>query len=136
VSLAGALQEMAAALQPVAAEIDGLQITAGYRPNPTPPSIDIYPATPFQEGAGFGVGSKRVRWIVRARVTTIDIDAANLLLLRLLDVDDPASVEAALQNVAVLSTDGGGTVTGFAVYNDDPSREILGVTWDGMEMFL
>jgi hypothetical protein len=135
-SLVDALSDMAAALEPLTLEVEGLQITAGFQPNPTLPSIDIYPATPFQHGAGFGVGSKLVRWVVRARVSTADVPSANLTLLRLMDPNDPASVEAALavDQTAVLGNDG--AVSGFVQFTDDAGRDMLGVSWDGMEMYV
>lgn len=135
-TLQEAVNAMAAALAPLAGEIDGLQITPYWNPNPSPPSIDLYPDAPFQTGAGFGVGQKLVRWVVRARVSTADLQAATATLLRLMDPADAASVEAALAagDTAVLGNDG--TISGFTQFADDPGREILGVTWNGMEMFL
>ena len=50
-----AIAEMVAALETISAEIPELQVTGYWNPNPTPPSIDIYPGDPSQEGAGFGV---------------------------------------------------------------------------------
>ncbi len=135
-TLLEAADAMAAALEPLTLEIDGLQITPYWNPNPSPPSIDFYPDSPFQTGAGFGVGSKLVRWVVRARVSTADLVAATSTLLRLMDPSDPASVEAALaaDDTAVLGNDG--TISGFGQFADDASRELLGVTWNGMEMFV
>jgi hypothetical protein len=133
VSAPDELQAIADALAPLTGQIDGLQIVAGWTNNPTPPAIDVYPDTPFQIGSAFGVENKWNRWIVRARVTTIEPAAATLTLLRLLDVTDPASVEAALAAADfVLPNDG--SVSGFEQYGDDPSRELLGVTWKGLVM--
>ena len=46
-------------------------MTPYLQPNPTPPSIDIYPGDPFQSGAGFRDGDTEF-WTVRARDTTAD----------------------------------------------------------------
>jgi hypothetical protein len=128
VTLDEALTEMVDALDPLTVEIPGLQITRYFNPVPTPPSIDIYPADPFQTGSGFGVGQKRVHWTVRARVSTADPAAASGLLLRLLDTQDPASVEAALADAgAEVGNDD--TVSGFRTFTDDPTSELLGCEW-------
>ena len=134
VRLDDAVDEMVMALSTVAEAIPGLQVYPGFTQVPTPPAIDIYPdPAGFQVGAGFGVGDKRVYWIVRARVNTADMQAANDLLLRLLDTEDVASVEAALADVAVVGNDG--MVSGFTVYGDDQVGELLGCQWR-MEMFV
>jgi hypothetical protein len=70
---------------------------------------------------------------VRARVSTADPLSASQTLLRLLDVNDPASVEAALQDVAAVPNDG--TVSGFVRFTDDPSGDLLATQWR-MEMFV
>jgi hypothetical protein len=136
VTLEDAVAAMAAALEPLRDEIPELQIYPYMNNNPTPPSIDIYPAEPFQEGAGFGVGEKQVRWTVRARVSTNDPESASLLLLRLLDCGHAASVEQALAGngagpVAVVPNDG--QVSGFRVYDSDTG--VIGAQWE-MVMFV
>src|SRR4029077_1067350 len=95
-SLAEQMEEIAAALEPLTSEISGLQVYAFLNMNPTPPSIDVYPGDPFQTGAGYGVGQSQVFFTVRGRVSTADEEAGTRLLLRMLDPNDPASVEAAL----------------------------------------
>lgn len=127
VRLPDAVQEMVAALSPVADAIPGLQVYGYGTGSPTPPAIDIYPATPFQQGAGFGVGEKQVFWTVRARVNAADPQAAFELLLRLLDTEDEASVEAALADVAQVPNDG--EVSGFTVFTDDRAGDIIGAIW-------
>ena len=124
------VQAIAAALQPLTGEIDGLQIYPYWNGNPSPPSLDVYPGEPFQAGAGFGVGSKRVWFTVRARVSTADSEAASRLLLRLLDPGDPASVEAALavDQLAVID-DTNGLVSGFRRYTDDAAGDMIGCEW-------
>jgi hypothetical protein len=135
VTLQEAVDAMTAALQPLTVEIPELQIYGYWNRNPTPPSIDIYPGEPFQEGAGYGVGDKRVYWTVRARVSVADQEAGTRLLLRLLDTNDAASVEAALadQDVAVIGSDG--SVSGFRTYSDVGDTDMLGAEWR-VEMFV
>ena len=113
----------------LADEIDGLQVYPyGPLSNPTPPALDIWPGDPFQTGAGFGVGSSRVWLNVRARVSTADQESAHKLLLRMLDPNDPASVEAAIQDLVAVDPDG---VTGFLEYpqSTDPNGSLLGCQW-------
>jgi hypothetical protein len=123
------LLELVEALAPLQQELPELNVYAGYVENPTPPCIDVYPGTPFQEGAGMGVASKRVFFTVRARVGTGDMSSAQALLLRLLDPADVASVEAALLEVdAVVAEDG---VIGFTQYADDSgaAERMIGSEW-------
>jgi hypothetical protein len=135
VTLAEAVDAMTTALQPLRTQIPELQIYGYFNRNPTPPSLDIYPGEPFQEGAGFGVGDKRVYWTVRARVSIADQEAGTLLLLRLLDTSDAASVEAALAaaDTAVIGNDG--SVSGFRTYTDVGDTDMLGAEWR-VEMFV
>jgi hypothetical protein len=129
-SLNETVQAIAAALAPLTGEVDGLQVYPYFNGNPTPPSIDIYPPDPFQEGAGFGPGSKRVWFTVRARVATNDWEAASQLLLRLLDPNDPASVEAALAVDELATVDNtNGSVSGFRRYADDGQDQMIGCEW-------
>ena len=88
-TLAETMEAIAEALQPLGAEIEGLQVYPYLNSNPTPPSLDIYPGAPFQTGAGFGVGQSQVWFTIRARVATADQEAAMKLLLRLMDPNDP-----------------------------------------------
>ena len=89
-----------------ASEVAGLQIYAYLNSNPTPPSLDIYPGAPFQTGAGFGVGQSQVWFTIRARVSTADQEAGMKLLLRLMDPNDPASVEAAIADTVTVDPGG------------------------------
>jgi hypothetical protein len=132
-TLEQAVQAMAAALQTIKTQIPELQVYPYFNLTPTPPSLDIYPAEPFQQGAGFGVGEKKVSWTVRARVSQADPQAASQLLLRLLDTEDAASVEKALQNTAVVANEG--QVSGFRVYPDETAGSLLGCEWQ-TEMFV
>lgn len=117
-----------AALDPIADEIDGLQVVPYMNLNPTPPSLDLYPGDPFQTGAGFGAGESQVFFAVRARVSTADQEAGQKLLLRLLDPGDAASVEAALEDVATVVPEG---VSGFREYLEDTASNgrLLGCEW-------
>jgi hypothetical protein len=128
VSLSAAMEALATALQPIADELPGLQVYAFLNSNPTPPSLDIYPGDPFQTGAGFGVGQQQVFFTVRARVGTADEEAGTRQLLRLMDPNDRASVEAALEDVAVVVPEG---VSGFREYLADASSNgrLLGCEW-------
>lgn len=109
-------------------EVPDLQVTPLWNDNPTPPAIDFYPGNPFQEGAAFGVAQTQCFFTVRARVAMTDVDAAMNLLYRFLDVQDAASVEAALADVAVVVGDG---VSGFVQYAEDAgaSERMLGAEW-------
>ena len=127
-TLAEVMEGIATALQPLASEVEGLQVYPYLNSNPTPPSLDVYPASPFQTGAGFGVGNSQVWFTVRARVGTGDQEAAMKLLLRLMDPNDPASVEAALEDTAAVSPEG---VSEFREYIEDSATNgrLLGCEW-------
>lgn len=128
-SVATMLEEVADALRPLADEIDDLNVYAFWDDNPTPPCIDIYPGSPFQDGASFGPGFNKVYLTVRARVAMADPLSGQVLLMRMLDPADPASVEAALAAVDwAVAPDG---VSGFTQYADDGSgnERMLGCEW-------
>lgn len=129
-SLVQLIAEVADALTPLAEEIDNLTVYPGWADVPTPPALDVYPSTPFQTGAGFGAGNNQVFLTVRARVAMADPPSAQTTLLRMLDPDDPASVENALADVDGLTIAEGG-VSGFTQYADDaPANErLLGCEW-------
>jgi hypothetical protein len=126
--LAGLMEAIADALQPLTTEIGGLQIYPYLNSNPTPPSLDLYPGDPFQTGAGFGVGQSQVFFTIRARISTADQEAGQKLLLRMLDPGDPASVEAAVEDVATVVPEG---ISGFREYLEDSSTNgrLLGCEW-------
>lgn len=116
------------ALETLATEVPDLQVYTGWNENPSPPTIDVYPDTPFMDGAGFGVGSVKTYWRVRARVGMADSESAQRLLARLLDPTDPASVEAALQDTAVVTSEG---VSGLDLFPEDSgiNERMIGATW-------
>lgn len=127
-SVRSLVDDIHAALLTLVEEVPDLQVTALWNDNPTPPAIDMYPGNPFQDGAAFGVPNIQCFFTVRARVGTTDMDSAMNLLYRFLDVQDAASVEAALSDVAVVTTDG---VSGFVQYPEDSgaSERLLGAEW-------
>jgi len=110
------------------ATIPELQVTGYYNPLPTPPSIDVYPADPFEFGAGFGLTSNRTYFVVRARVSMADSQAGSYLLLRLLDPEDTASVENALAPINCVVDNTGG-ISGFRRYSEDLAETLLGCEW-------
>jgi hypothetical protein len=128
VGLAGIMQALAESLEPITVEIPGLQITPYLNPNPTPPCLDIYPGDPFETGAGFGVSEAQLFFTIRARVSTADTEAGQLLLLRMLDPSDSASVEAAIEDIATVVPEG---VSGFREYLEEQASNgrLLGCEW-------
>lgn len=81
-------------------QVEGLPITS-----PTPPTIDMWPASVSTdlEPAGFHAEVDYGELItVRARVSAADQEAQVALLLALMDVEDPLSVEMALRDEPTL----------------------------------
>jgi hypothetical protein len=107
--LAAIIDGIAASLDPLTAEVAGLQITAFMNPSPSPPSLDVYPADVS------GLPVSQYGWeemvTVRARMTTPDDVAAQELLLSMMDADGPTSVISMLQADPTF----GGVVGGSAV---------------------
>ena len=139
-SLVEIVEALADALEAVRLEIEDVQIHPYYLLNPTPPAIDIYPGDPFQQGAAFGTSGNDCFFTVRARAATADSDAGQGLLLQLLDINGPASVEAALVSdqtlgglVDSLAVGEAGTpgVTGYREYVEDTAvnGRLLGCEW-------
>lgn len=101
--------------------------------NPTPPSIDIYPAELFTEALTFG--ERDFHFLVRARVGTAENEGGQDLLLTMMDPRAAESVARALEANPTL----GGTVddvtvfdpTGFGVFPAVAAGEgsLLGCTW-------
>lgn len=120
---------MHAALLSLVEEVPDLQVTAMWNDNPTSPSIDMYPGNPFQTGAAFGERNAQVFFTVRARVATTDIDSGMALLYRFLDVQDAASVEAALAAADFVVVNDG--VSGLLQYPEDSggTERMLGAEW-------
>src|SRR5262245_11818269 len=133
--LAPALDAVAGQLQTeLGPVVDGVQIVPRMVVNPTPPTIDIYPAPDgFQEQIAFGYDQHAV-FVVRASVSTADQDAGQDLLLELLDPRGPASV---LQALMADPSFGGAVddstvtgISGFLPYTFDPNGgSLLGAEW-------
>ena len=120
------LAEIADTLTVLQTEIPDLQVFPLWNENPTPPSFDVYPASPFLFGAAMG-RQKQAFVTVRARVAVNDSVSAQQQLLALLDPTGPASVEAALEGVASVSEAG---VNGFTQYADEGGdQKMLGCDW-------
>jgi hypothetical protein len=135
-SLIEVVEAMAAALEPIGATVEGLQVLPYMNANPTPPSVDIYPGTPFQTGSGFGDDAE-LYFTVRARTTFADHVAGQQGLYRMLDPAGPASVQAAreadqtlggvVQTLAVVPEG----VSGFTEYLEDAQAggKLVGCEW-------
>jgi hypothetical protein len=116
------------------ATVDGIQVVGRLWWNPTPPCIDIYPASPAQGADAFG-GTKELYMIVRARINTPDSEGAQEVLLGMMDPTGPDSVEAAIEADDTL----GGVVqyahvmpdspSGFEVFGVPGGGDLLGSTW-------
>lgn len=129
-ALAGALSSVADAV-----ELDGdhLLVSPWFVVNPAGPTIDIYPADPFEDALGFGE-SRQLFWTVRARVHTIEHVGAQSVLLSLMEATGDTSVESALEDdvtlgdvVDSLSVDG---LTGYVQFVDQAGvLQSLGVSW-------
>jgi hypothetical protein len=127
------LDGLATALVPIATEIPDLQVYAGWLPQPSPPSLEIFPADPFQDGEGFSK-EKKLFFTVRARASMLDTDSGQRILLQLLEPDGPTSVESALcwdglgglvDSVAVAE----GFPSGYREYTDGDTGRLLGCEW-------
>lgn len=113
--------------------VSSLQVVPILHLDPTPPSIDVYPAETFQERLGMGKGNNSYFFTVRARVDTADNEAGQRLLLAMMDSQAAESVEAAIEADRTL----GGTVgyagvdsgpSGYGAF-DVPNGQMLGCTW-------
>jgi hypothetical protein len=117
----------------LASVLSGVQVCAELVYNPTPPSIDVYPADPFLTAEAVGAWS--ALFVIRARVTTADQQGGQELLLDLMDPRSETSLRAAL---AADATFGGvcddSTVeagpSGYIAYRDPGGGgDLLGCTW-------
>lgn len=134
-SLVALTEAIATQLLNLNAQIPELQVGSQMLFNPTPPAIDLYPADPFQEQADFGPLIRTAVFTVRARVSTIDSDGGQTLLLGLLD---PASASSVTANLTNNPTFGGACQTsavegpsGYIQYSDPvgQSQNLLGAEW-------
>jgi len=111
------------ALAALVSDIPELQVTGYYNPNPTPPAIDMYPADPSQDEAGFGVDSQQVFWTIRARVNVADDLAAQQVLLRLLEPGTGVAAALATDDLNVQEW------SGYREYPDMVDGRVLGCEW-------
>jgi hypothetical protein len=114
--------------------IELLQVEPRYVFNPTPPTIDIYPADPFTESIGYGPGNDQFTFTVRARVSTAEHEGGQDLLLSMMDPRATTSLSGAIEEDGTL----GGVVeslnvtgpTGFGLFpSSGPEGTLLGTTW-------
>lgn len=97
--------------------------------------IDIYPATPFQEKDAFGdewVG----RFVIRARITTAEHEAAQDVLLNMLDPLSATSILGALKANRTLTgkvdyvTPDEDATSGFQIFEDSGGvGNFMGCQW-------
>jgi hypothetical protein len=122
----GIATKLCASSSPVIPE---LQVDNRQNPNPSPPSIDIYPGTePFTEQIGFGPDQRSYNFTVRARVGTSDNEAGQDLLLAMMDDASAQSVEVAVWTVSGVKSVVGPTP--YAAFRDvGGEAEWLGCTW-------
>jgi len=115
-------------------QIANLQVVGRMNLTPTWPSIDIYPGDPFQERSGFGSEDVDLGLVVRARVSTIEHEGAQDVLLGLMDPTAATSVVKAVESDATL----GGRVqqvicdppSDFGAFVEPNSQgALLGCTW-------
>ena len=134
-AVTGILDALATQIATRLASITDLQVDGRLIPSPTPPSIDVYPADPFQEALTFGRGNNILFVTVRARVTTVDNEGGQELLLSMMD---PVSAVSVAQAVTYDKTLGGavGKVSviegpsGYGVVQDAGGQgALLGCTW-------
>jgi hypothetical protein len=119
--------------------LDELQVYQRMIWNPSPPTIDMYPAPEFQEQIGMGRGNNEMFFTVRARVNTPDHEGAQDLLLAMMDPQNNLSVSAAITAAGTASPsktlDGmveSVAVEGpsdFGVFTDPGGSSLLGCTW-------
>ncbi len=84
--------------------VEGLNVYPMLETNPTPPAIDIFPGTPFQEASAFGPGNNTLNFDVRARINTPDSGGAQEVLLGMMD---PTATESVAQAILSDRTLGG-----------------------------
>lgn len=120
--------------------LDELQVYQRLTWNPTPPTIDMYPAPEFQIPLGMGRGNNELFFTVRARVNTPDHEGAQDLLLAMMDPQSDLSVSAAITAAGTASASKtlGGLVenvtivegpSDFGVFTDPGGNALLGCTW-------
>ena len=133
------VEALAGALDPLLDEIPDLQVFPYWLASCTPPSVDIYPGDPFQDGLGFGNGGGAdLFFTVRARVTTADQVAGQQLLYQMLEPE--TGVGAALTadqtlggvvDSVAIGEEGSPGVSGLREYIEDVAvnGRLLGCEW-------
>lgn len=113
--------------------VENLQVVPRMNRNPTGPSIDIYPSTPFTETIAYGRGSRMYWFTVRARVNPLDQTGGQDLLLAMMDDGSAESVEEALRGVKTYAGAKLGDIEGpteFGSFGDTGKPgDMLGCTW-------
>lgn len=109
--------------------ISDLQVVDHWENNPTPPSIDIYPANPFQSPFRMR-GNNDMRFTVRARVHTADQKAGQSVLLGLMNDTGPNSLSQAIISDRTL----GGEVGGLAIEEVGGLEEMRDIGGEGSYM--
>lgn len=113
--------------------IENLQVVARMNRNPTAPSIDIYPSTPFTEAIAYGRGSRQYWFTVRARVNPLDQIGAQDLLLSMMDDGSDQSVEEAIRGQTSYAGAKLGNIEGPSEYGSfgdtGAPGDMLGCTW-------
>lgn len=128
------MDALAAALDDVLADSD-VQVSGRMLINPTPPAVDIYPGGPLTDGelSGFGDPDGQLFFTVRARINTVDLDAAQDILLNMMDAQHELSVAAAL--MADQTADGSArsvevdSPSGYTAYRTPDGGPLLGCEW-------
>lgn len=137
-SLLDLIAELADTLrEAITPAIEDIQVEPRRTLNPTPPSIDIYPAEQQfrgDDGEGFGEVSGSVNLTIRARVNTTDHDAAQDFLIELNDEISDIGVAAIVeedQTLNGLATSVEVTfASGIGFYEDIPGTGALpGCHW-------
>lgn len=124
-SLFELLDAVVDALRPLQDEIPGLQLTGDLNGSPNPPSVDVYPASPFMQPGSFDVAGDQIFLTVRARVNTADQKAGQRQLLRMLDPTNDASIAALLYESPVTVLE----VSEYREYPSDSGKSQLGAEW-------
>lgn len=142
-SLIDILDALATTLEDAYATVDigsgiTIQVVGRLNPNPSPPSIDIYPGHPStddNEGGGFSDNHGGLIFTVRARVSTADSEAGQDFLLALMDAQDELNVATALTTlggplddlVSSIKVEG---PSGYTQYVDPGGKgSLLGCDW-------
>jgi hypothetical protein len=121
---------IADALAPLTADVADLQIYPFLLVWPTPPAIDVYPATPFMEAHAMGL--RQTTWTVRARVGTADHEAGQLDLYRLMEPDKVWTLlrEMGGDDLQVLGVSGPSGFNRYLAPQQDAGGDLIGAEWE------